>query len=65
MDMPQARLDHLRNGTFLAAAEDDCFEAVVTARSELEVPAEPRKGRIALIVLGSNRWTIVRLYTAL
>jgi hypothetical protein len=54
----------LGNGELLTAAEAAGFELMVSADQNLEYQQNLTKRRIALIVLGSNDWTVVRNYTA-
>ncbi len=55
----------LRNGTLLSTAEADGFDLMITADQNLKHQQNLTKRRIALVILGSNRWTIVRHYIVL
>jgi hypothetical protein len=51
---------HLENGELLAAAETSAFEVIVTADQNIRYQQNLTGRRLALVVLGSNIWPIVR-----
>ena len=56
--------ERISNGELLQAAEVAGFEAVVTADQNIVYQQNLKGRRIALVVLGSNIWPIVRTYGA-
>lgn len=52
----------LKNGILLMKAEDEGFDIMVTADQNLRYQQNLAQRRISIIVLGSNRWTIVKHY---
>ena len=57
---PDLEWEELKNGVLLRAAEEAHFDLMVTADQNMAYQ-QNRKGRkIALVVLGSNDWSIVR-----
>jgi hypothetical protein len=54
----------LENGELLDTAEAAGFELMITADQNLKYQQNLTKRRIALIVLGSNDWSIVKDYAA-
>ena len=60
---PKLGWARLGNGELLTAAEDAGFELMISADQNLRYQQNLKKRRIALIVLGSNDWSIVRNYT--
>jgi hypothetical protein len=60
---PKLGWARLGNGELLTAAEAAGFELMVSADQNLKYQQNLTKRRIALIVLGSNDWSIVRNYT--
>jgi hypothetical protein len=54
----------LSNGDLLAQAESAGFDVLVTADQSLRYQQNLTQRRIALIVLGTNRWRSVREYAA-
>lgn len=52
----------ISNGELLQAAEAAAFDVVITADQNIVYQQNLKKRRIALIVLGSNIWPIVRNY---
>ena len=54
--------DLIGNGDLIQAAEAAGFDAVVTADQNIVYQQNLKGRRIALVVLGSNIWPIVREY---
>ena len=54
----------LENGELLKAAEFAAFDVLVTADQNIIHQQNPRGRKLALVVLGSNIWPIVRNYSA-
>jgi hypothetical protein len=54
--------DTLANGDLLVAAERAGFDVVLTADKSMRYQQNLRGRRIALVVLGTPQWPIVRLY---
>jgi hypothetical protein len=54
--------DTLSNGDFLAAAEAAGFDVVVTADKNMRYQQNLEGRRIALVVLGTPQWPIVKLH---
>ena len=54
--------DTLANGDLLAAAERAGFDVVLTADKNMRYQENLRGRRIALVVLGTPQWPVVRLY---
>ena len=52
----------LENGELLAAAETPAFDVMVTADQNIRYQQNLTGRRLALVVLGSNIWPIVRNY---
>lgn len=50
----------LTNGDLLAAAQRDGFEVLISADRGILHEQNPANRRIALVILDSNRWPIVR-----
>jgi hypothetical protein len=50
----------LRNGLLLRAAEDSGFDVLVTADQNIQYQQNLSGRKIAMVVLGSNRWPLVR-----
>ena len=61
---PQLGLTRVQNGDLLAAAESEGFEVMVTADQSIKYQQDLKKRTIALVVLGSNIWPLVRDYAA-
>jgi hypothetical protein len=55
----------LENGELLKAAEESAFDVLVTCDQNIEYQQNLRGRKLALVVLGSNLWPIVRNYEAL
>ena len=53
--------DRLANGNLLAQAEIEGYELLITADQSMRHQQNLSRRRIAVIVLGDNRWSIVRL----
>ena len=51
----------LENGQLLRAAEDSGFEVMITGDKNLSYQQNLRERKIALIVLSTNNWNIVKL----
>jgi hypothetical protein len=54
----------LKNGALLDAAEESGFDLFVTADQELEYQQNLARRRIAIIVLSTNNWSVVRANVA-
>ena len=52
----------LTNGDLLAAAQRNAFDIMVSADRGILHEQNHAKRRIALVMLGSNRWLLVRLH---
>ena len=50
----------LENGELLKAAENAAFDVLVTSDQNIKHQQNPRGRKLALVVLGSNIWPIVR-----
>ena len=51
----------LENGQLLRAAEDAGFEVMITGDKNLSYQQNLRERKIALIVLSTNNWNVVKL----
>ena len=59
--MAQAQFDsQLENGKLLRKAENTGFDLLVTADQNIAYQQNLKSRRLALVVLGANRWSIVR-----
>jgi hypothetical protein len=56
--------DQLANGELLMMAEQGGFEVLVTSDQNIRYQQNLRGQKLALVVLGSNIWPIVRQYSA-
>ena len=54
--------DELRNGDLLAAAEAAGFAAMVTADQSIRYQQNLAGRRIALLVLSTNNWSVIRAH---
>lgn len=54
--------DKLQNGELLAAAEDAGFEVLVTPDKSIRYQQNLQTRRIAIVVLGSPQWPVLRLH---
>lgn len=52
----------LENGELLDAAEAAAFDAMVTSDQNIRYQQNLKRRKLALVVLGSNVWPIVRSY---
>jgi len=52
--------DRLENGDLLKAAEEAGFEVLVTTDKNLNYQQNPHGRKIALVVLGKGRWTLLK-----
>ena len=50
----------LQNGALLAAAEDAGFDLFITADQELSYQQNLTGRRIAMLVLSTNNWTVIK-----
>jgi len=57
---PDLEWEELKNGVLLKAAEEAHFDLMVTADQNLTYQQNLKDRKIALIVLGSNRWPYVQ-----
>ena len=55
--------DKLSNGDLLAEAERDGFEVFVTADKNIQYQQNLRGRKIAVVVLSTPQWPMVRLHT--
>jgi hypothetical protein len=53
--------DRLSNGDLLTAAEDAGYDVLVTTDKNIRYQQNLEGGRIALVVLGSPQWPVVKL----
>jgi predicted nuclease of predicted toxin-antitoxin system len=56
--------DQLENGELLKMAEQTAFEVLVTSDQNIRYQQNLRGQKLALVVLGSNIWPVVRQYSA-
>lgn len=56
--------DRLENGALLAAAEAAGFDVLVTTDKNIRYQQNLAGRRIAIVALGSGRWSVIRLYVA-
>ena len=54
--------DQMENGELLKAAENSGFDVVVTSDQNIRYQQNLRGRKLALVVLGSNIWHVVRGY---
>jgi hypothetical protein len=54
--------EELKNGALLKAAETAGFDLMITADQNIQYQQNLKERRIALILLGANRWTYVRAH---
>jgi hypothetical protein len=54
----------LENGELLKAAEEDAYDVLITSDQNIRYQQNLTGRRLALVVLGSNIWPIVRTYEA-
>lgn len=52
----------IENGELLKAAEAANFDVLVTSDQNIQYQQNPKNRKLALLVLGSNIWPIVRKY---
>ncbi len=57
---PDLEWEELKNGRLLKAAEESGFDVIVTADQNVVHQQNLKDRKIAIVVLGSNRWRIVR-----
>jgi predicted nuclease of predicted toxin-antitoxin system len=57
---PDLEWEELKNGVLFKAAEEAHFDLMVTADQNLTYQQNLKGRKIALVVLGSNDWSIVR-----
>jgi hypothetical protein len=55
--------DRLSNGDLLTAAEQAGFELLLTTDKNIRYQQNLAGRKIALVVLGTSRWPVLRLYT--
>jgi hypothetical protein len=55
----------LENGELLKAAEESAYDVLLTCDQNIEHQQNLRGRKLALVVLGSNLWPIVRNYETL
>lgn len=60
MDWPE----QLENGKLLDAAEDAAFDLLITSDQNIRYQQDLKGRKLALLVLGSNIWPIVRKHGA-
>ena len=56
--------ERISNGELMEAAEADGIEVVITADQNIVYQQNLNERKIALVVLGSNIWPVVRAYAA-
>jgi len=56
--------DTLSNGDLLNAAEDAGFEVLVTTDKNIRFQQNLAERKIAIVVLGRGRWTLIKPYAA-
>jgi hypothetical protein len=56
--------DKLANGDLLSAAEDAGFDVLVTPDQNIRYQQNLTTRKIALVVLGKGRWTLVKYHLA-
>jgi hypothetical protein len=56
--------EQLENDELLTAAEESKFDAIVTSDQNIEYQQNLKGRKVALVVLGSNIWPVVRQYGA-
>ncbi len=56
--------DQLENGELLAAAEEAGFDVIVTTDRNLLYQQNLASRKIAIVVLGKGRWTLIRPHVA-
>jgi hypothetical protein len=56
--------DQLENGDLLRLAEESGFDVMVTSDQNIRYQQNLSGRKLALVVLGSNIWPIVRRYSA-
>lgn len=56
--------DRLENGALLKAAEAAGFDVVVTTDKNIRYQQNLDGRRIAIVVLGSGRWSVIQRYVA-
>lgn len=56
--------DRLTNGDSIATAESEGYDLFITADQNLTYQQNLRDRRIAIVVLGSNIWPLVKRYEA-
>jgi hypothetical protein len=54
------RWEKLENGELLKVVESSGFDVMITADQNIAYQQNLKERKIALVVLGSNRWTLVR-----
>lgn len=52
--------DTLSNGDLLRAAENASFDILLTTDTSLPNQQNPKGRKIAVVILGKNRWSLVR-----
>ncbi len=57
---PNQRWERLENGELLKAVEDAGFEVMITSDQNLQYQQNLKNRKIALVVLGSNRWPMLQ-----
>ena len=53
--------NELSNGLLIAAAEADGFEVLITCDQNLEYEQNMSRRRLALIILSTNNWAVLRV----
>ncbi|HLJ16666.1 MAG TPA: hypothetical protein VKV15_19370 [Bryobacteraceae bacterium] len=56
--------EELENGELLTAAETEGFEVLVTTDRNLRYQQNLAARKIAIVVLGKGRWSIIKLHVA-
>ncbi len=61
---PELGWEKLRNGALLTAAETAGFKVIITADQNIQYQQNLSALSIAIVVLGSNIWPVVRTFAA-
>lgn len=58
----QLKWDMLANGELLNAAEEEGFDVLLTTDKNLAHQQDLKNRKIAIVVLGRNRWSLVKAF---
>lgn len=56
--------EQLRNGTLLGIAEDQGYEVLITTDQSMPLQQNMTGRRIAIVVVGENKWPILQQHVA-